>query len=215
MNQIVSKINGSREKVVFATPRQDIVENVKSKSIFLKPKCLASISLVILIIIGLACGLWLLLKKEEDMVPPEEPTTVTKESTIVTEVTSPTVPTEEGPEETTVTEEPTTLPTEEGPVSNPDDSTSSPTTTQTTSITTSPPQTTSEIGTNTTDDSTPTTTESTPEEPFELEIVKREAWVLQNLDIDGRYKHLPPIKQIILMITKADSCYDEVGQWVL
>lgn len=56
-----------------------------------------------------------------------------------------------------------------------------------------------------------TATESTTTEgPFaQLKVVKREAWIPHGLDFTGKFKQLMPIKRIIILNTKTDTCYDE------
>lgn len=55
-----------------------------------------------------------------------------------------------------------------------------------------------------------TNTPATSEEPFSgLKIIKREAWISQGLEVTGKYSQLLPIKRIIILNTRTDSCYDD------
>lgn len=56
-----------------------------------------------------------------------------------------------------------------------------------------------------------TSTESTTTEgPFaQLKVLTREVWIPHGLDFTGKFKQLMPIKRIIILNTKTDTCYDE------
>ena len=165
VDRILNNFNESREKFGLGTPRQDVKQDTNVKQTFSKPKYLVSISLLIIIIIGLSCGLpFMFIHRNKD--PNNEIT-----------------------------------------------STSPPTTTSTNPALTSSshPLTSTSTQSSTTDFTTPSTVTTTEEPLNELKIIKRQAWVSQGLDINGKYKQLTPVERIIVIYTQNESCFNEVG----
>lgn len=56
----------------------------------------------------------------------------------------------------------------------------------------------------------PTTPDPPPEAIYELCIYGQDIWKKKGLNLEGKFKQITPIKRVIVMMTKADACFDMV-----